>query len=113
MTPTPRITIEKPAKKPAKEPSKESANSPAKPSRSVSSGPEDPFVIMLASPIELDDPAVFERTVNAVAQLDGESRMPRIAFAESDELTDTDIETLRELARTSGVEEIAVHGRRR
>jgi hypothetical protein len=67
---------------------------------------------MLSSPGSLDDTAVFERTAKALAQLDSESRKPRIAFAESDELTDTDIETLREVARKSGVEEVEVHGRR-
>jgi hypothetical protein len=113
VTPTPRITIETPAKKPAEEPPEQPASKPIKSTRLTSSGVEDPFVIMLSSPVSLRDPAVVERTVKAVAQLRGESRKPRIAFAESDELTDTDVETLREIARKSGVEEMAVHGRRR
>jgi EAL domain-containing protein (putative c-di-GMP-specific phosphodiesterase class I) len=78
----------------------------------ASSGPDDPFVIMLSSPAHLEDPTVFEDIAKTIAQLDSESHKPRLAFTEHDELTDADIENVRELARKSGVKEISVHGRR-
>jgi hypothetical protein len=74
--------------------------------------PSDPFVIMLKSPGHLNDPDVFLDTTATIARLKHTKREPRIAFTESDVLTEADVETVRELARESGVEEISVHGRR-
>jgi len=76
------------------------------------SGPGDPFVIMLRSPDCLHDPVVLIETGEKLARARRESRVPTLAFRESDEITEAHVRKVNELAVESKLAEIVVRGRR-